>query len=301
MKILLGIAVDDEVFEEYAKKRYAVNYDGKTDMLPLKTVELAASSKDYAAMPEYQESCRKVLQEVKTEIQNLYRRKAGRVEIMKHDTFDGYIADLQAVYQKAAGKREELRTARDKAAEEWHKTKRDESASEYTLTSAKMKYLDAEAAYKEEIEKLQSETNDEVSTVRQEFEEHLNSFYTVDGAKLDDDTVRLLNSGLVLRKEEAERIASRYQDNPTMIRLVDDYCNKHSVKSDLMKAYGTAARSGGEQERKLFGDIAGLISKAVSSNEVTAKVWRPESGHFDRLSGEAAAEMQQMVVKPEAC
>ena len=67
--------------------------------------------------------------------------------------------------------------------------------------------------------------------------------------------MRLLNSGIVLRKEEAERIAGRYLDNPTMIRLVDDYCNKHSVKSDLIKAYGTAARSDGKQERKLFGDI----------------------------------------------
>ena len=102
MNLLLGIAVDDDVYAEYKEKRYEVNHNGKTDLIPLKTIELVANSKDYAAMPEYQKSCRRIVESVRTEIQNLYRKKEGKREIMKHDTFDGYITDLQAVYKKGS-------------------------------------------------------------------------------------------------------------------------------------------------------------------------------------------------------
>lgn len=301
MNLLLGVVVDDDVYAEYKEKRYEVNHNGETDLIPLKTIELVANSKEYAAtMPEYQKACQEVAQTVKTELQNLYRRKEGRMEMTKHDTFDGYITDLQAVYKKAANKRETLRVSHDKAVEEWNKIKRDKSVGEYRLTSAKMKYLEAEEAYKNAVKDLQNKTSDDILTIRQEFENHIDSFYDANGAKLDDDTVRLLNSGLVLRKEEVERIVSCYPDNPTMIRLVEDYCSKHKIESDLIRTYGFYARSAGKQERKLFDDLAGLINNAVSSNDVTAKIWRPESGHFERLSAEAMAGLQQIMVRPGA-
>ena len=301
MNLLLGIAVDDDVYAEYKEKRYAVNHSGKTDMIPLKTIELVANSKDYAAMPEYQKACREVAQTVKTELQNLYRKKAGRREIMKHDDFTGYIKDLQDVYKTAAQKRENLRTAHEKAVEEWNAANRDSSLSEYARTSAKMKYLEAEETYKDAVKNLQSETNEDVSTIRHEFEKHIDSFYAADGSRLDDDTTRLLNSGLVLRKDETERISSRYLDNPTMIRLVEDYCNKHKITSDLIRTCGFSARSAGKKERKIFDDLAKLIDNAVSSNEVTAKIWGSESGHFERMAVEAIAGLQQIMVRPGAC
>lgn len=301
MNLLFGIVVDDSVYAEYKDKRYAVKHNGKTDMIPLKTIELVANSKDYAAMPEYQKACREVAQTVKTELQNLYRKKAGRREIMKHDDFTGYIKDLQDVYKTAAQKRENLRTAHEKAVEEWNVANRDSSLSEYARTSAKMKYLEAEETYKDAVKNLQNKTNDDILTIRHEFEKHINSFYAADGEKLDDDTVRLLNSGLVLRKDEVERIVSRYLDNPTMIRLVEDYCSKHKIASDLIITCWFSVKSAGKIERKIFDNLAKLINNVVSGNEIAAKVWGTETGHFDRAYGEAIGGLRQIMVRPGAC
>ncbi len=109
MNLLLGTVVDDEVYKEYREKRYEVNHNGKTDLIPLKTIELVANSKDYAeVMPEYQKACRQVVESVRTEIQNLYRKRKGKREIMKHDTFDGYLDDIKKVFDDSVAKKKLL-------------------------------------------------------------------------------------------------------------------------------------------------------------------------------------------------
>lgn len=108
MNLLLGIAVDNDVYAEYKEKRYAVNYSGKTDMVPLRTIELVANSKDYGAMPEYQKACRRVVESVRTEIQNLYRKREGKREIMKHDTFDKYLDDIKKIFDDSIAKKKLL-------------------------------------------------------------------------------------------------------------------------------------------------------------------------------------------------
>ena len=134
MNLLLGTVVDDEVYKEYREKRYEVNHNGKTDLIPLKTIELVANSKDYAeVMPEYQKACRQVVESVRTEIQNLYRKRKGKREIMKHDTFDGYLDDIKKVFDDSVAKKEAAIKKIELAREQYRSSGMEGSASYVAL------------------------------------------------------------------------------------------------------------------------------------------------------------------------
>ena len=76
--ILAGIVVDMQLYEELAARRYDIAPEWKN--VPLETVILAAESKDYAKIPEWQEKCKKITEQIKTEIREYYSARDGRKE-----------------------------------------------------------------------------------------------------------------------------------------------------------------------------------------------------------------------------
>lgn len=245
MNLLFGIVVDDSVYAEYKDKRYAVKHNGKTDMIPLKTIELVANSKDYAAMPEYQDACREVAQTIKTELQNLYRKKSGRMEIMKHDSFDEYLDDIKRIFDDSIAKKEAAIKKIELAREQYRSSGMEGSAS--YVARRKAEILEEEDLFKSRVKGIHDQAEEDLREVQKSFQEHLDSFFMPSGADVDEADKRLLDS-LELSESECERLALKYPGNVTMLRILNDYMGRHkslekcSVHYQLRHALNTSKK-----------------------------------------------------------
>ena len=145
---------------------------------------------------------------------------------------------------------------------------------------------------------LQKRTKEDIAAIRGEFEEHIEDFFSANGDRMDDGTIRLLNSGLKLNNNEIDRLVSQNVNNPTMLRLISDHCEKNKIDNQAARIYGTRAKAAGSHETNIFNQVADMIEKATSKDDLSADVWGINKGHFERLSNEAIGNMSAMAVKP---
>ena len=172
MKLLLGMTVEDKLYDEYIGKRYDVEYEGKTEEVTLRAVELVANSKEYAeVMPEYQKACWKVLQLVKQEIQNKQRKEAGRVEITKHDTFSGYLDDVKKIFDDSVAKKISCYKKIELAREQYRSSGMEGSAS--YVARRKAEILEAEDSFKDRLREIHDQAEEDLREVQKSFQEHL--------------------------------------------------------------------------------------------------------------------------------
>lgn len=217
---------------------------------------------------------------------------------MKHDTFDGYLRDLQEIHAKTAPERRALKEKMDAAQKRWEEDQREFKGDEHYLAREKVRYLDAQEEYKESVAELQRRTKEEIQAVQAEYEKHVTDFYSANGNRLDEAAVRLLNSGIKLTETEIDGMVSQNTGNPTMLRLVSDHCEKMGIENQNARVYGSLARKAGADEREAFKVIADMVEKAVSENEVTADIWSKPESHFQRLSDQQIGAMGGFFVRP---
>lgn len=305
-KTVFGMKVDEHLYNKY-------NFDEKTGMTRLYMVngkemslfatEFYATSTVYAEeSPEIAAAARRIMEKVQGEIADYYAVKEGRKEqtVMKHDTFDGYLKDLQEIHAKAAPERRALKEKMDMAQKRWEENQREFKNDEHLLAREKVCYLDAQEEYKRSISELQRRTREEVEAVQAEYEKHVTDFYAANGNRLDEAAVRLLNSGIKLTESEIDGLVEQNRSNPTMLRLISDHCEKMEIENRNARVYGSLARKGGADEREAFKVIADMVEKAVSENEVTADIWSKPESHFQRLSDQQIGAMGKFWVRPEA-
>lgn len=297
-KILFGMVVDEELYKEYQDKKYVIH----RDEYPLRTIEIMASSKDYDAYPHLKAQAQGVVEQIQKEIREYYAAKDGRKEYvaMKHDTFDGYLKDLQEIHANVAPERVQLKEKWDQAQKRWQEDQREFKNDEHYLARQKVKFLDAQEEYKNSVKELQRRTQEEIQAVQAEYEKHVTDFYSANGNRLDDAAVRLLNSGIKLTDAEINNMVDQNKSNPTMLRLISDHCDKQGIGNDTTRTYGVFARKAGSDEREAFKAVADMVEKAVSENEITSSVWAEEDSHFKRLSDEQIGAMGGFRVRPEA-
>ena len=281
MNLLLGIAVDDDVYTKYKEKRYAVNHSGKTDMVPLRTIELVANSKDYGAMPEYQKACRRVVESVRTEIQNLYRKREGKREIMKHDTFDKYLDDIKKI----------------ELAREQYRSSGMEGSASY-VARRKAEILEAEDTFKDRLREIHDQAKEDLREVQKSFQEHLDSFFMPSGAAIDEDDKRLLDL-LELSEKECERLVMKYPGNITMLRLVNDYMGKHkgleksSVRYQLRHALNTSKKKYGDTIKQYVEIVLNTLNG--DENKISINLARKK---VDSIDIGVRAAFDELFIKP---
>lgn len=217
---------------------------------------------------------------------------------MKHDTFEEYLRDLQEIHAKVAPERRELKQKWDEAQKRWQEDQGEYKGDEHYLAREKVRYLDAREEYKRNVMELQRQTKEEIQAVQAEYEKHVTDFYSANGNRLDDATVRLLNSGIKLTDAEIDGMVSQNTDNPTMLRLISDHCDKQGIGTDSVRIYGGLARKGGADEREAFKAVAGMVQNAVSTEEITADIWSKADSHFQRLSDQQIRAMRRFFVRP---
>ncbi len=303
-KLVCGVVVDEALYDKY-------NLDKETGMRrkymlcgqerSLDAIEFYAGSADYAKeSPELVEEAKRIVGEIRKEIKDYYAAKDGRKEYvaMKHDTFDGYLKDLQEIHAKAAPERRALKEKMDAAQNRWEEDQREFKGDEHYLAREKVRYLDAREEYKGNVMELQRRTKEEIQAVQAEYEKHVTDFYSANGNRLDEAAVRLLNSGIKLTETEIDGMVSQNTGNPTMLRLVSDHCEKMGIENQNARVYGSLARKAGADEREAFKVIADMVEKAVSENEVTADIWSKPESHFQRLSDQQIGAMGGFFVRP---
>lgn len=301
--VICGVVVDRKDYDSFATQQFEVPHDFKDGKRSLWNIEQMSKMSDYKKhYPEFSKACQKIVEQAAREIKNYYAAKDGRREykVMRHDDFTGYIKDLQEIHKKAAAERQRIQSEYDKASEAWREVQKDATLSDYGKTAGKMKWLEAEQSYKDSIAALKSATNEDIASIRREFDEHVEDFYSANGDRLDDGTVRLLNSGIKLSDKEIDRLVNQNKSNPTMLRLVHDYCQSKGIENQQARIYGYTARTAGSHENRIFDQVVDMVSKVLTTEDAIAKVWGKENSHFERLSNGAIQSMAALEVKPVA-
>lgn len=297
-RFICGVAVDEDIYKEYQNRKYKIGDEEK----PLRTIEIMEKSKDYEEFPDIQAAAKEIIAQVRQEVKEYYAAKDGREEyiVMKHDTFDGYLKDLQAVHAKVAPERIALKEKWDAAQKRWQETQRNSKIDADDLVRENVKYLDTQEEYKNRIQELKRKTQEEILAVQMQFDKHITDFYSANGNRINDAIVRLLNSGIKLTDSEINNMVEQNKSNPTMLRLISDHCDKQRISNDAVRMYGYSSRKGGEDEREIFQKVASMVMNAVSDNEVTSSVWSQADSHFKQLSDEQIGVIGELPVRPEA-
>lgn len=296
MKLLLGMTVEDKLYDEYMEKRYDVEYEGKTQEVPLRTIELVANSKDYGAMPAYQEACRKVLQLVKQEIQNKQRKEAGRVEITKHDAFGGYLDDVKKIFDDSVAKKEAAVKKIELAREQYRSSGMEGSAS--YVARRKAEVLEAEDLFKDRLREIHDQAKEDLREVQKSFQEHLDSFFMPSGAAIDEMDKKLLDS-LELSENECERLVMKYPGNVTMLRILERYMGEHenlkkcSVRYQIRHALNTSKKKY-EDTIKQYVEIV-LSTLNGDGNKISINSARKK---IDFIDAGSRAVFDEMFIRP---
>ncbi len=297
-RLICGMVVDEMLYGEYQGKKYKIG--GRE--VSTAGIEIMSTSKEYRdGLPEDAAEARQIAEQIRKEIRQYYAAKDGRKEYvtMKHDTFEGYLKDLQEIHARVSPERIQLKEKWDAAQKRWRDDQREFKGDEHYLAREKVRYLDAQEAYKNGIRELQQRTKEEIQVVQAEYEKHVADFYTANGNRLDDAVVRLLNSGIKLTDAEIDGMVDQNRSNPTMLRLISDHCERQGIENKVARVYGSLAMKGGTEEKEAFRTVADMVEKAVSKDETTSSVWSKQDSHFKRLSDEQIGAMRAFWVRPE--
>lgn len=295
MKLLLGMAVSDKLYDEYTEKRYDIEYEGKTEEVPLKTIELVANSKDYGAMmPEYQAACKRVLQLVKQEVQNKQRKETGKMEVTKHDTFDGYLDDIKKVFDDSVAKKEAAIKKIELAREQYRSSGMEGSAS--YVARRKAEILEAEDSFKDKLREIHDQAEEDLKEVQKSFQEHLDSFFMPAGGFINEEDKRLLDS-LELSENECERLVLKYPGNITMLRILNDYMGRHKSleKSSIRYPLRHALNTSKKKYEDTIKQYAEIVVSTLNESERFIDAGKKK---IDSVDAGSRAVLDEIFIKP---
>lgn len=96
-----------------------------------------------------------------------------------------------------------------------------------------------ENGYKEQIEKLAQERDSKIEgalsridEVAAEYAAEMEELGRLDGSRIDDGTMKLLNSGLQLANEDWQSLANQHKDNHIMTRILQERYNANRPKNN---------------------------------------------------------------------
>lgn len=293
--LICGVICDMKVALEIKKRTFEIG--GKT--VPFKTMELMATSRDYAEnAPDLQREAQAHYQKIREEIENMYKPDKGAEEVAVHLAFAEYVNDLRKVYEDACVRYDNIFDTIENSRRIWKDAKSDFPDGSISLERHKLNYLEAEERFKQDMESLRKEIDEKIGAVRDQLEMHAKAFYRASSDKLDSDTLTLLKSG-ILTDNELESLARKFRDNPTMYRLVGKFAGER--KSDNMKSlFYNASHLGldGQKELKLFNEAIMYGNRCIDpKGRNFSAIGRK---YFDQSIGKVIDEMNGLFVQPTA-
>lgn len=230
-------------------------------------------------------------------------KRKGEYLNMRHENFKDYAADAKKVYDTAIVSYRDIVEQWRQAQEKW-KDAQQERLSEYDAAISKAAYMQAEQDYKNNMQALQDGTQKHIVDIRSEMETHVNEFYRADPSKLDMNTLRLLDSG-ILNDQELITLASANRSNVTMLRMIAsnmaDKCKTARGAKEhgslLMISKQLASLETGGKELEWFDNVTAWGDRCLDSDTYFADV---NSKHFDRIYNQIAGEFDNAFAQPES-
>lgn len=98
--------------------------------------------------------------------------------------------------------------------------------------------------HRDNMNAIAKEVKETTARLRVEYEKESQEEYQPKGAALNAEDVALLNSGILLSADEVARMAQKYADNSTMLRVLENYVrnNKIAVDAEVNSAFLKAGR-----------------------------------------------------------
>ena len=183
------------------------------------------------------------------------------------NTFNDYAKELDAAFKTA---RDAYVTAWDEF-QEAAKKRRAVGDGTVQRQRAELDYLEAELAFKDAEKRIWPEFNRKRADIRSRLEADVRSAELVNPDALDANGVELLKSG-VLSAGDYYALAEKYDDNPTMLRLIAKYARD---AADSMT------------EAKDRGALHQLAQACATGQGKTMRSWEELSGIADYCSGQA--------------
>ena len=277
-KILLGITVDDKIYEEYASHKYVMATNNRNgEGTPLSTIIYMASSQDYQInAPEIYTEANNIIESVKKELQEFYKISTGKTTVLKYVSFTEFLEKMKNVYVSAMEKYDALADKKEAATEE--------------LTLAKASFINATNEFNTEYEKLLNDTHAKANEIRMELMKQTEDFYTINPDRVEPGTMDLLMSG-VLNEHDINVLAERNRGNTTMLRMI----LRTAEELDSGLAYKIKNIGTGENEMNILNDVATWGERCISEDRTVANVNRQ---HYDRIYAGLCEDMENLYAKP---
>lgn len=135
------------------------------------------------------------------------------------------IEQLRDVYKKVF---EKIKVENERYREAGEKHEKNKAV--YSAKAIRDEYDNMREEHVNNMNAILKEVKEAVANVRAEYEKEAQAEYQPKGEALNADDVALLNSGIVLSSDEVERMAMKYADNITMLRVIENHVKKSDIQ-----------------------------------------------------------------------
>lgn len=291
---ILEREVDKEIFDQYKNRRYEIGGVQRN----LLGVQVWATSQELAeACPDEAAQARAIRDQILSEISAKPQTKRGK-------TFHSFLEGLQTIYREELANYNAVQNAFATAEKDYNATMADPNAPEHIKLIARGDLERARQTFEQNRLKAQDSYNARVKELRQQMAEFTADLYRATPDRIDQSAMQLLNTG-IMTVDEMDHLASRYRDNPPMMRIIGEYALKKS------ESFGPSGRDNAEKYallgRKLsnitdngnalagFDQMADFGRNGLGTDAAIAKV---HEKHWDRLYADACTAYDAFIVQP---
>lgn len=134
----------------------------------------------------------------------------------------------------------------------------------------------ADQEYQKAVDKFNTDTQTAVANCRTAIQKQkdgymkeVHDYYIPDGSKIDLNLMNLIKAGFRMSIDELIELIEKYNDNPTMLRVIEKYAAEQKMIGELNKKsadYTVAfmkARNAGKTEEKIFDNFVHLSCEGM--------------------------------------
>lgn len=207
------------------------------------------------------------------------KKESGGLEKMKHERLTEYLDEVKKIYAEERNRYLKLHEKLNKAEAVFAAAVGAEKNGKITAAQgmlAKADHIEAQERFKNELNDLRKNHAAALADVRAEMQKDIDARYALDGGTIDEDTMKLLNAGIMSASElgKAAETAS-----PTMRRIIakhaanlaDTAKNKAEATEARILASKLAHDDKGARALDLFDNLADWTDRALSMGEEIAE------------------------------
>lgn len=237
---------------------------------------------------------------IKKQLENLKKEYAGQV-VLKHDTLNGFFKDLENLHTKIGCKRLELLSENEEKTEKQRKFEKDFPEAEYpdVYYRGKANFEEYKKQYTTALQELETDARQGIKDIQDRLQKYLDACYQLDGAKIDENTTRLLNSGVKLSVAEVERLLNTHNQNATMTRILCDYADSKGLESETIGTHKRQLSKAGGKELEQFNLVSEYVTRMFSNDTKWAKI-HCDPKHIERVINETIEGNENLIFSADA-